>query len=303
MSVKKILEIAGNEVGYLEKASNSQLYDKTANAGRNNYTKYGEWYGQGLNGQPWCDMFVSWCGEKAGEAAAIGRFAYVPSHQNFFEKLGRWHLKGSYIPVAGDVIIFQNESHIGLVEYVTAGYVHTIEGNTSGGSTLIANGGGVCRKCYPLTSSYILGYGHPAYSQDAKYTVGWHQDDKGWWYADTPTTYYKDCWAEINGARYYFNEGGYIIMNEWKTDSTGTYFLRADGKQQSNMIVGLGVDGKLQPLEAYYHQLKDLPDFYRAEIDPLIESGKLKGRSGTGEDLVLDLSESALRSIIIDSRK
>lgn len=303
MSAKKILEIAGNEVGYLEKASNSQLQDKTANAGRNNYTKYGEWYGQGLNGQPWCDMFVSWCADQAGEAAAVGKFAYVPSHQNFFEKLGRWHLKGNYTPVPGDVIIFRDESHIGLVEYVTAGYVHTIEGNTSGGSTLIANGGGVCRKSYPLTSSYILGYGHPAYSQDAKYTVGWHQDSKGWWYADTANSYYKSQWAKIKGKWYYFDKEGYMMSNAWKVESDGdTYYLGADGDMQTNMVVGLGTDGKLQPMEPYYHLISELPDYYRKEIDQLIASGKLAGKSGEGEKLVLDLSESALRAIIICNR-
>lgn len=37
----KVIEIAETEVGYLEKKSNSQLDDKTANAGYNNYTKYG----------------------------------------------------------------------------------------------------------------------------------------------------------------------------------------------------------------------------------------------------------------------
>lgn len=40
--IKKILEIANAEVGYLEKASREQLGDKTANAGDNNYTKYAE---------------------------------------------------------------------------------------------------------------------------------------------------------------------------------------------------------------------------------------------------------------------
>ena len=64
----------------------------------------------------------------------------------------------------GDIVIFRNESHVGIVEYVSGGYVHTIEGNTSGGSTLVANGGGVFQKCYSLSSSYIEGYGHPAYS-------------------------------------------------------------------------------------------------------------------------------------------
>lgn len=38
--IKKILEIANAEVGYLEKASNNNLDDKTANAGDKNYTKY-----------------------------------------------------------------------------------------------------------------------------------------------------------------------------------------------------------------------------------------------------------------------
>lgn len=39
--INKMIEIASNEVGYLEKKSNSNLYSKTGNAGYNNYTKYG----------------------------------------------------------------------------------------------------------------------------------------------------------------------------------------------------------------------------------------------------------------------
>lgn len=39
-AVDKLLLIAETEIGYLEKKSNSQLDDKTANAGSNNYTKY-----------------------------------------------------------------------------------------------------------------------------------------------------------------------------------------------------------------------------------------------------------------------
>ena len=162
MSAAKIIEVALAEVGYLEKATNAQLDSKTANAGSNNYTKYGKWYG--MNGQPWCDMFVSWCAAQAGEADAVGKYAYVPSHQNFFDQRGQYFARGAKTPQAGDIIIFRNESHIGLVEKVSGGYVHTIERNTSGGSTLVANGGGVHQKKYPLTSSYIQGYGRPSYS-------------------------------------------------------------------------------------------------------------------------------------------
>ena len=168
MSAEKVLQIAAGEVGYLEKKSNANLYDKTANAGSNNYTKYGAWSGGGsLQAQPWCDMFVSWCADQAGEMDAVGCFAYVPSHVNFFKNKGRYYAKGSVTPQPGDVIFFVSGGvacHVGYVEYATAGYVHTIEGNTSGGSTLVSNGGGVFRKSYPLTSAYIMGYGRPFYS-------------------------------------------------------------------------------------------------------------------------------------------
>ena len=92
-------------------------------------------------------------------------------------------------------------------------------------------------------------------------------------------------------------------MNEWKMDSTGTYYLGADGKMQSNMIVGLGADGKLQPIEKYYHLISELSPFYREEINKLIVSGKLKGKSGEGDNLVLDLPESAVRVLIILNRE
>ena len=36
--------------------------------------------------------------------------------------------------------------------------MHTIEGNTSAGATVIANGGAVCRKSYKRNYSRILGY-------------------------------------------------------------------------------------------------------------------------------------------------
>lgn len=53
------------EVGYVEKASNKDLNDFKANPGKNNYTKYGEWYGD--NGAYWCQQFISWCAYKACE--------------------------------------------------------------------------------------------------------------------------------------------------------------------------------------------------------------------------------------------
>ena len=67
--VSRVLAVAVAEIGYKEKASNSQLDDKTANAGSANYTKYARdfdkkypnWYNGKKNGFAWCDMFVDWC--------------------------------------------------------------------------------------------------------------------------------------------------------------------------------------------------------------------------------------------------
>ena len=40
-NVSKVIQIAEEQVGYLEKASNKDLDDKTKNAGSANWTKYG----------------------------------------------------------------------------------------------------------------------------------------------------------------------------------------------------------------------------------------------------------------------
>lgn len=85
-----VLQIAMNEVGYLEKKSNSQLDSKTANAGKNNYTKYNRdynaWGGGGAQPMEWCASFVSWCFVKAfglagGHCPAVRRPAPLYSHR------------------------------------------------------------------------------------------------------------------------------------------------------------------------------------------------------------------------------
>ena len=135
-----------------------------------------------------------------------------------------------------------------------------------------------------------------------KYKQGWNKDDRGWWYADSTTSYYKSCWTKINGKWYCFNEEGYMESNCWKISGGDSYYLGANGDMQTNMVVGLGADGKMQPIEPWCHLLSDVPSGYRPELDKLIASGKIKGKSGTGDGLVLDLPLSALRVLIILNR-
>lgn len=57
----------------------------------------------------------------------------------------------NHTPHKGDVVLFYvsgDYEHTGLVYDVDSQYFYTIEGNTSGGSSVIANGGGVCKKMY-----------------------------------------------------------------------------------------------------------------------------------------------------------
>ena len=321
MSAQKVIDIALAEVGYLEKATNANLDSKTGNAGYNNYTKYARdlfnagYYNGNKNGYAWCDVFVDWCfyrayGKAAGQAAEC-QTGNLGAGCSYSAQYYKGQSRYDKTPQVGDQIFFLDSAgdinHTGLVYAVDSTTVYTVEGNTSGASGVVANGGGVCKKSYSRGYSRIAGYGHPKYPADVqpeakKYTLGWHKNSKGWWYADTTASYYKDRWAKLGGDWYYFDEKGYMLMDTWKVDSTGTYYLGEDGKMQKNRLVGIGADGKLRPMERYYHLLSDLPDYYRKEIDPLIAAGKLKGKSGEGENLVLDLPENALRAIIIATR-
>ncbi|MDR2025190.1 MAG: CHAP domain-containing protein, partial [Hungatella sp.] len=104
--------------------------------------------------------------------------------------------------------------------------VYTIEGNTSSGAEVIANGGAVCLKEYALINSRIDGYGRPDWSlvEQPEYTMGWNHDNNGWWYADTKTTYYKFCWKLINRHWYYFNQDGYAVTGWQVIDGKDYYF-------------------------------------------------------------------------------
>jgi len=167
---EKVIEVAKDEVGYLEKKSNKDLDSKTANVGSANFTKYGKWIG--ANGAYWCASFLSWIFYKAfgtdlGKKLLCGSYsaACETIRQNFKKKK---QYKTS--PKPGDVIFFSGTrhsgaNHIGLVYKVADGKVYTIEGNSGGASDVIDNGGGVVKKSYKTSNSKILGYGHPDYSQ------------------------------------------------------------------------------------------------------------------------------------------
>jgi len=116
-----------------------------------NKTKYGHWYG--LDGQPWCAMFVSWVFNQAGLVSLINQ---SPKGYAGCESFEAWAKKNKMtVPVkdvqTGDILLFDfNKEGKSIHTGIAVGYnvhthlIDTVEGNTAGNqSGSQANGDGV----------------------------------------------------------------------------------------------------------------------------------------------------------------
>ena len=150
-TVNKLLAIARAELG-----------TKEAPAGSNK-VKYASWYG--LDGQPWCMMFVMWVFSQAG-VALPARTASCTALMNAAKTAGLW-VTGSYR--AGDVVIYdwggdRVPDHCGIVEIAETTKVTAIEGNTAVGND--SDGGEVMRRV--RNTAQILGAVRPVYEEETK---------------------------------------------------------------------------------------------------------------------------------------
>lgn len=164
----RVLLVAASQIDYREGKSKSGSY--------NNDTIYGSWYG--MNFEPWCAMFVSWCTSKATfSKVIIPKHAYTPDGHNWFASRGLADGRkppnrkgvaatGMGKPRRGDVMYVYSAtngriSHVGFVEKVlSGGRIQTIEGNTDPGGS--ATGNGVYRLTRQVTSR--LYFCHPQYA-------------------------------------------------------------------------------------------------------------------------------------------
>lgn len=180
----KVIAIAIAETGYLEKSKSAYqknpdiLNEKTAGAGRDNYTKYGKEmhkiYPFVMDfPAPWCDCFIDWCFQKAygvttAKSLLGGNFDdYTVASAGMYAK----HNALNKAPEVGAQIFFTRNGqasgcyHTGLVIAVAADgkTVTTIEGNTSAvGSGIEANGGCVAKKTRSVNANTL--FGHPNYN-------------------------------------------------------------------------------------------------------------------------------------------
>ena len=150
---QQIVDIANSQIGYSETGDNS--------------TMYGKWYG--LDKQPWCAIFVSWCYAQVGLSKNIAAqnskgFASCDAGLKWFTN------KDKIVPVGkaqpGDIVFFQFDAdaqadHVGICASNDGKkYLMVYEGNTSGdnkGSQ--SNGDGVYLK--KRAYSLVMGVARP----------------------------------------------------------------------------------------------------------------------------------------------
>lgn len=167
-AIDALIATAQAEIGYMEKKSNVQLDDKTANVGDGNYTKYWRDLKPSWNGSAWCAVWVSWCMYKTFGLETAKKLL---KHENDFPyvycpTLGARFTKYAN-PQRGDIVIFYRNgtfTHTGIVTKVEGDKFYTIEGNTNNGSTIIANGGSVCSKSYNNSNLPGTKFCRPDYS-------------------------------------------------------------------------------------------------------------------------------------------
>ena len=180
MSLQAVIDVARAYLGYTEDPPGS------------NRTIFGSEYG--LDGQPWCVMFLWYCFTHAGERMAFFGGGKTAS----CSILLRWYKEqGLTVPVRevqpGDIVLLNfsgtvEPQHCGLVTHVERSggsilYIRTIEGNTVRGSDSSQdNGGTVCEKVrYPRQ---VVGVCRPQYQPEPEIvddiTGNWAEKDIRW---------------------------------------------------------------------------------------------------------------------------
>jgi len=152
MTGSDIIKSAQSKLGTVEKGG--------VDGKSGNIVEFWDWWksctGENDQGSSWCAVFVSWCFAQNAASSLVAAknkfgFIYCPDGVNYFKKKNQ--LVDPTKAQPGDVVFFDWEGkgiadHVGLVESVGAGFLTTIEGNTSaeGAAGSQQNGGGVYRR-------------------------------------------------------------------------------------------------------------------------------------------------------------
>ncbi|RKI41769.1 CHAP domain-containing protein [bacterium D16-51] len=140
----------------------------------NNNVIYNTWYyGRAVsgNGYAWCMAFQSYCANQMGVLnSAIPKTASCAEAVKWYKNKGHFqagqYYGGSYTPKAGDLVFYYNGSfcHVGMITSAPVNaYLQTVEGNIicSDGNYKVVQFTKNNKRT--VNSSYVYGYGTPAY--------------------------------------------------------------------------------------------------------------------------------------------
>ena len=115
----------------------------------------------------WCATFVSAVAVKLGYTDIIPTECSCERMIDLFKKMGCWIENENRTPSAGEIIFYDWQDngigdnkgysdHVGIVEKVSGGQIHVIEGN---------KGQAVARRYIKINGKFIRGYGVPKYDK------------------------------------------------------------------------------------------------------------------------------------------
>lgn len=256
-TLKGLIERGLSEEGYVEKASNKSLDDKTANKGTANYTKYARDVNaaglMGCQAQAWCCTFQFWLELKEfGADQALRNWNMAPktyvgyncfSTYNAFARAGKVGME----PRLGAVAIF-NFSHAGRVvkiyEKDSRKVWDCLEGNTSSNLN-DRNGGQVKVKTREWNDPAVKGFCYIDYAAEPESYPKWIHSGDDWYYrlsegvnahgwqkiknSDGKTRWYffgtdgrmLKGWFDVSGYKYYAEESGDLEGALYKSDESG----------------------------------------------------------------------------------
>lgn len=166
-------------------------------------------------------------------------YVYCPTLGNLFTRNAN--------PKIGDIVIFYRNgtfAHTGIVTAVIGDRFYTIEGNTSGASGIIANGGGVCAKSYLNSQMPGTKFCTPDYSivSDTSQT-----GEKYMFNPETVKAGDKNTSVlllqEILRARGFKGKNGKALKLTWTADANTIYALKAYQESRKDVLEVDGVCG------------------------------------------------------------
>lgn len=135
--------------------------------------------------------------------------------------------------------------------------------------------------------------------------AGWKKNSVGWWYVHADGSYTTSGWEQINGEWYYFDDQGYMVHDVDVEYDGKIYSFDSDGHVTvTEKTTGDTSDSMdEEDTEMRFYKLGEVTQsYYRKTLDKLVEKGYLVGRDGEGDDMVIDLGEDTVRTLVILDR-